>query len=126
LGVVLKCCLYQQIDASLNLSGCNSINLLAKHRLGRLDDVGAMLHDWAGASTRDSQLELLAYARQLAGHLREYGVTAAAVDVGEWSEVVIIHVDVYVGIGICMCVVSVCLVMWVQGHVICLATELTR
>jgi hypothetical protein len=42
-----------------------------------------LLHDWAGPSIGDSQLALLAYARQLAGQLREYGVTAAAVDVGE-------------------------------------------
>jgi hypothetical protein len=83
LGVAFTCCLYQQIDATLNVGGCNSISLLAKHRLGKLDDVGAMLHDWAGASVGDSQLALLTYARQLAGHLREYGVTAAAVDVGK-------------------------------------------
>jgi hypothetical protein len=103
LGVVLKCYLYQQVDATLNVVGCKFISLLAKHRLGKQDDVGAMLHDWAGASIGDSQLALLAYARQLAGHLREYGVTAAAVDVGKWSwgcYQCCIHVDVYVG-GTC-------------------------
>jgi hypothetical protein len=87
LGVVLKPFQHLFVPASYRHTqlGCNSVSLLAKHRLGKLGDVGAMLHDWAGASIGDSQLELLTYARQLAGHLREYGVTAAAVDVGEWS-----------------------------------------
>jgi hypothetical protein len=72
------------------LAACSTQLLLTTsplHRLGKLDDVGAMLHDWAGASIGDSQLALLAYARQLAGHLREYGVTAAAVDVGKYMVV---------------------------------------
>lgn len=53
-------------------------------RLGTLDDLGSMLHSWAGAHTADTQLALLVYVRQLADRLKEYGVRAAAVDVGEF------------------------------------------
>lgn len=41
-----------------------------------------MLHSWAGANTADLQLAVLCYVRQLAERLHEYGVTAAAVDMG--------------------------------------------
>ncbi|WIA28461.1 hypothetical protein OEZ86_011005 [Tetradesmus obliquus] len=67
------------------LAACSTQLLLTAsplHRLGQIDDAGALLHDWAGGSSGESQLALLAYARQLAGHLGEYGVAAAAVDVG--------------------------------------------
>lgn len=45
-----------------------------------------MLHSWAGAHIADTQLALLVYVRQLADRLREYGVRAAAVDVGELDQ----------------------------------------
>jgi hypothetical protein len=91
------------------LAACSTQLLLTAsplHRLGRLDNMRALLQDWAGASSGDCQLALLAYARQLAGHLREYGVTATAVDVGEQYA---ICTDASAALNDCMQLVRVCL-----------------
>lgn len=70
------------------LGACGTSVLLTTtplHRLGQLDDAEYMMTTWAGASAADTQLALLAYARQMAQHLAGQGMTVAAVDMGKCS-----------------------------------------